>query len=164
MARRRMLRTSFPVFDADLVEFLESGCSTIVGLVTVDGEPFATRAWGTHVLLDGRLRVLVGAGAMAATGWGPGDRFAIAVTGASVLTLRSVQAKGTAQGLEPATDEDRVRSRAFCEAFFADVQETDDVPRELMGRLVPADLLACTVEVAELYDQTPGPGAGARLA
>jgi hypothetical protein len=32
-----------------------------------------------------------------------------------------------------------------------------------MDRLVPVDLLACTVEVDELYDQTPGPGAGARL-
>ena len=166
MARRRMLRTSFPVFDADLVEFLESGCSTIVGLVTVDGEPYATRGWGIEVLRGDppRLRLLVGAGPMAAAGWGSGDRFAIAVTGANVLTLRSVQVKGTAHGLEPTTDEDRARSQAFCEAFFADVQETDDVPRELMQRLVPADLLACTVEVAEVYDQTPGPAAGARLA
>jgi hypothetical protein len=158
-----MLRTSFPVFDADLVEFLESGCSTIVGLVTVDGEPYATRGWGTDVLPGGQLRVLVGAGAMAAAGRGPGDRFAIAVTGAHVLTLRSVQVKGTAHGLEPPTDADRARSRRFCEAFFADVQAGDDVPRELMERLVPTDLLACTVEVTEVYDQTPGPTAGARL-
>ena len=79
-------------------------------------------------------------------------------------TLRSVQAKGTAVALEPANAEDLDCAAAFCDDFFGAVTETDGVRRELMDRLVPTDLLACTVEVAELYDQTPGPGAGARLA
>ena len=160
-----MLRTSFPVFDADLVEYLESGCSTIVGLVTVDGEPYATRGWGIEVLPGDppRIRLLVGAGAMAAAGRRADDRFAIALTGADVRTLRSVQVKGTAHDLEPPTDADLGRSRSFCDAFFADVESTDAVPRVLMDRLVPSDVLACTVDVAEVYDQTPGPGAGARL-
>jgi len=162
-----MLRTSFPVFDADLVEFLESGCSTIVGLVTVDGEPYATRGWGTEVLRSDvpRVRLLVGTGALASAGRtvGDGSRFAIAITGADVRTLRSVQMKGVAYDLEPPTDADLVRSRFYCDAFFADVHATDNVPPALMQRLVPADLLACTVDVDELYDQTPGPGAGARL-
>ena len=163
MARRRMLRTSFPVLDADLVEFLESGCSTIVGLVTADGEPYAPRGWAIEVLPPNRLRLLVGAGAMAAAGRGPDDTFAIAVTGADVRTLRSVQLKGTAHGLEPPTAADLDRSQRFCDAFFADVEAVDAVPPALMERLVPSDLLACTVDVAELYDQTPGPAAGARL-
>ena len=160
-----MLRTSFPVFDADLVEFLESGCSTIVGLVTPDGAPFATRGWGVEVIGNDppRLRVLVGTAALAAAGRASGEPFPIAVTGAHVLTLRSVQVKGTAHDLEPLTDADRARSERFCDAFFADVAATDGIERWLMDRLVPSDLLACTVDVVDLYDQTPGPTAGARL-
>ena len=147
---------------------LEAGTSTVVGLVDAAGEPFATRGWGSLVL-DGdppRLRVLVGAGAFAAAGYGLGHdvRFAIAVTGADVRTLVSAQVKGTAVALEPPTDDDLARSAAFCDDFFGAVTATDNIDRALMARLVPADLWACTIELAEVYDQTPGPGAGARLA
>ena len=160
-----MLRTSFPVFDADLVEFIESGCATIVGFVTVDGAPFATRAWGTTVLGDDppRLRVLLGAGALSVAGRASSPRFAIAITGGDVRTLRSVQVKGTAHDLEPPTAADLERSRAYCDEFFATVEEVDGTPRSKMERLAPADLVACTVDVDELFDQTPGPAAGARL-
>jgi hypothetical protein len=169
-----LLKGSYPnaknvllVFDSDLTAFLESGCSTIVGVLGPSGEPFATRGWGTEVLSDAvpRLRLLVSAGAFASIGRraGDGDAFAIALTGADVRTLRSVQVKGTAHDLEPPTAADLERSEAFCTAFFADVQAVDGIGASLMRRLVPSDLLACTVAVAELYDQTPGPGAGAPL-
>jgi hypothetical protein len=146
---------------------LEAGSSTIVGLVDSAGDPFATRGWGS-VVIDGdpiRLRVLVGAGAFAAAGYhlGTDVRFAVAVTGAEVRTLVSVQVKGTAISLELPTEEDLRRSVAFCDDFFGAVEDTDNVPPALMQRLVPSDLWACTVEVAEAYDQTPGPGAGGRL-
>ena len=155
------------MFDTDLTAFLQSGCSTIVGVLTPSGEPFATRGWGTEVLPGAppRVRLLVGAGAFASIGRFPGDgaAFAIAVTGADVRTLRSLQIKGTAHDLEPPTSADLERSQEFCRAFFADVEAADGISTSLMRRLVPADLLACTVDVAELYDQTPGPAAGARL-
>src|SRR5687768_7406530 len=106
-----------------------------------------------------RLRVLVGAGPFAAAGYrlGTDVRFAVAVTGAEVRTLVSVQVKGTAVSLEPVTDDDLRRSAAFCDDFFGAVEAADNVSRALMERLVPADLWACTVEIAEAYDQTPGP-------
>jgi hypothetical protein len=162
-----MLRTRFPVLDAELTEFLESGCATIVGLVSTDGAPFATRGWGTLVLspAPARIRLLVGAGPFARAGRraGDGSRFAMAVTGANVRTLRSVQVKGVGHDLEPPTADDLVRSVRFCAEFFADIEATDGIPPSLMGRLVPADLLAVTVDVDEVYDQTPGPGAGAKV-
>jgi hypothetical protein len=155
------------VLDDDLRALLESGSSTIVGLLTAEGDPFATRGWGTKVSSGKplRLRTLVAAGAFVSAGRWPfdGTRFAIAVTGADVLTLQSVQAKGTAVGLERPTAGDLERSARFCDEFFGAVEEVDGIARDLMDRLVPVDLLACTVEVDELYDQTPGPGAGARL-
>ena len=160
-----MLRTSFPVLDADLVEFLESGCATIVGFVTADGAPFATRAWGTAVVGSDppRLRVLLPAGSLATADRASATDFAIALTGGDVRTLRSVQVKGTARDLQPPTAADLDRSRAYCDAFFGAVEETDGTPRSRMDRLRPVDLVACTVDVDEVYDQTPGPGAGARM-
>lgn len=147
--------------------FLEAGSATIVGLVDRDGEPFATRGWGSQLTAGDppRLRLLVGAGAFAAAGYRAGEdmRVAIAVTGGDVLTLQSVQVKGTAVALEEANEEDRRRSVAYCEEFFAAVEATDNTPPALMQRLVPADLWACTIEIDDVYDQTPGPGAGARL-
>ena len=152
----------------DIRELLESGSSTIVGLLTAQGEPFASRGWGTQILDGSRLRVLIGAGTLAAAGrWPAGhdlEPFPISVTGADVRTLHSVQAKGTAIALEAPTAEDLDCSTRFCDDFFDAVWETDGVERARMERLVPADLVACTVAVDELYDQTPGPGAGARLA
>jgi hypothetical protein len=154
------------LLDDDVREFLEGGSSTIVGFVTADGVPFATRGWGSQIVGPAELRVLVGAGPLVAGGRGPilAEPFAIAVTGADVRTLHSVQAKGVVVALEPPTAEDLERSARFCDEFFTAVRETDGIERERMDRLVPDDLLACTVEVDELYDQTPGPGAGARLA
>lgn len=156
------------MLDDDLIAFLESGCSTVVGVVTPSGEPFATRGWGIAVLdaEPATLRVLLGAGALASIGRRVGDvePFALALTGADVRTLRSVQVKGTAHGLEAVTPADEARSRRYFDAFVEDIIVTDAIPRSLMERLVPADLVACTVEVAEIYDQTPGPGAGAVLA
>lgn len=155
------------MLDDATLAFLQAGTSTIVGLLDRDGEPFATRAWGAEVL-DGdppRMRVLVGAGAFATAGYRVGDdvRFAIAVTGGDVQTLQSVQVKGTAVALEEPTDDDLRRSEAYCEQFFGAVQATDDIDPALMQRLVPSDLWVCTIEIAEVYDQTPGPKAGSRL-
>jgi hypothetical protein len=155
------------VLDPDLIAFLESGCSTIVGLLTPTGEPFATRAWGTAVVDPERptLRLLLGAAALASVGRhaGDGSSFPLAVTGADVQTLRSLQLKGTAHSIEMVTDEDRVRSARFCDEFFGAVAQVDGIRRQLMARLAPIDLLACTFDADEMYDQTPGPGAGAPL-
>jgi hypothetical protein len=156
------------VLDDATRALLESGSSTILGLVDRAGEPFATRGWGS-VVLDGdpiRLRVLVGAAAFTAAGYHLGDdaRFAVAVTGADVRTLVSVQVKGTAVSLEPSTGEDVHRSQRFCADFAEAVEEADNIDGTLVHRLLPVDLWACTVEVAEAYDQTPGPGAGRQLA
>jgi hypothetical protein len=47
--------------------------------------------------------------------------------------------------------------------FFADVMDTDAADAALLARLVPNGYVVCTVEVHERFDQTPGPGAGARI-
>ena len=77
-----------------------------------------------------------------------------------VIDLRSVQLKGRSTGVDVATAADRARADEYTEAFFGDAQATDGGARSLLDRLLPRDYVACTVAVEELFDQTPGPGAG----
>jgi hypothetical protein len=160
------------VLDPDLVSLLEGGCALIVGVSTADGLPFASRAWGLQIAPpaadDGedasfRIRFFLGDDDHVVL-----DRVAagapIAVTGADVITLRSVQLKGTALGVAPATDEDRERSARYFNAFAADIAQADGQPRHLLARLVPPGIVACTAVATEAYDQTPGPRAGSEVA
>jgi hypothetical protein len=52
---------------------------------------------------------------------------------------------------------------SYCDSFFGAVEEADGTDRRLLERTVPGDFVSCTVEIDELFDQTPGPGAGAAL-
>ncbi len=153
------------MFDDETTAFLESGSALLVGTVSPDGEPHASRGWGLDVTSAGdptRVRVLLdvddttGLEHAAAGG-------AIAVTAASVRTLRSVQLKGRSLGLEPATPDDAARAQRYLDELFTDVHETDGTALAVLARFAPRGVVACAVEVGERFDQTPGPGAGARV-
>jgi hypothetical protein len=163
------------VFEPETRQLLEAGCALIVGTADRDGEPFATRGWGVTVLDDGedggvggaeaaptRVRLLLDGADRPHIGADPGPA-PIAVTGCDVPTLRSIQFKGQVVEVVEATDADRARAERFWEAFFSDIEKTDRTPRPPLYRLVPLDLIACTVEVDEIFDQTPGPDAGASV-
>ena len=83
------------------------------------------------------------------------------MTGADVRTLHSRQLKGEVTAVEPARGEDRARSGRYQDAFFTDIEETDGQPRVLLEQIVPAAYLVATIEVEAVFDQTPGPRAGA---
>ncbi len=151
------------VIQTDIAELLESGCALIVGTVDAAAVPDATRGWGAQVLPDGvHVRVLVAADATTSLAnlRSPG---AVALTATDVSNYRSVQAKGTAVAVEPATDEDRRRRERFTAAFFGAVHDVDGTPEELLAQLPPAEYAAFVMTVEDLFDQTPGPSAGARL-
>jgi hypothetical protein len=152
------------VLDDDTIAFLVGGCALIVGTVSPDGDPHASRGWGLTVLGTGPLRarlLLAADDARTLANLEQGAR--VAVTAGDVPTLRSMQLKGRSLGLEPGTEDDRARMGRFVEGFYGDISSTDGTPRRVLDRLTPLDVTACTIEVEELYDQTPGPSAGARL-
>jgi hypothetical protein len=154
------------VLDAELTALLESGCALIVGTVGRDREPHAGRAWGLTVLADecgtGRVRLLLDADdEVTVRHVAAGGR--VAITGGNVETLKSRQIKGRAVALFDATPDDDARAARYCAAFFAEVARADGTPLELLERMRPRAFAACVVEVGECYDQTPGPGAGARV-
>jgi hypothetical protein len=154
------------VLSGELLSLLESGSSLIVGTVDEDGMPFAGRAWGLQVIEAGkqpRLRLLLDAdddGTRAHAGEGR----AIAITAADVRTLVSVQLKGRIVSVEAApTGADRSRHAEYLSSFFGAITDSDGTDRALLDRFAPFDVVPCTLEVDEVYDQTPGPTAGAPL-
>jgi hypothetical protein len=152
------------VLSPETSTFLEGGCATVVGTVSTDGAPWATRGWGLVVTdrAGGELRLLLDAddeqtlANLNATG-------VIAITGADPATARSTQVKGLATGIETANDADVLRCGQYCDAFFGIVEQVDCTPRTQLDRLVPARFFACRMEIHETYDQSPGPIAGRAL-
>jgi hypothetical protein len=151
-------------FDPETVALLESGCSMSVATVGPDGAPHASRGFGLTVLPDGiHARLLLDAADRTnltnLAGGGP-----VAVTGVSVRTLRAVQLKGTAD--EPILTSDAgdlARAARHLDCFFTAASSVEGTPVALLERLRPTAFAVCTIKVAEVFDQTPGPGAGSRV-
>jgi hypothetical protein len=152
------------MFEPETARFLESGCALIVGAVGAGGEPVAARGWGLTILSgdDADVRLVLDADDAPLL-----DRLvasaAIAITGADVATFRSVQLKGRVERIDEGTPADDERAARFFDDFAAAVERTDGFPRPFLSRLVPSRYVSCLVHVEELYDQTPGPGAGAPI-
>jgi hypothetical protein len=152
------------VFSPSTTAFLEGGPGLIVGTVDRDGAPTATRAWGLTVLSveTAECRLLLDRGADRALANLEATRV-IAVTGTDVPTFHSVQLKGELVRLETATDADRSRSEDYIDAFFGDIIRTDGSDLASLHQMRPNDIIASIVRFDEIFDQTPGPGAGAAL-
>ena len=152
------------MIEPDIVELIESPCAQIVGTVDADGLPDATRGWGAQ-LLDGgtKIRLLLASNAETSLRNLRSTR-RIAFTATHFLTLHSVQVKGVALTVEEATETDRARFEEFCAGCVRMLEEMDGTPESLSRRFVPSGVVVCVLTVDELFDQTPGPGAGTRLA
>ena len=153
----------------ETANFLATGCALIVGAVTPDGSPFAARGWGLDLELPDDpgarppvARLLLDAADMTACA-SLGVGAAIAITATSVPTLRSVQLKGRVREVAGASDDDRARAARYCTMFEDDVVATDGVDPEVFRHIIPDDYCVRVVDLEELYDQTPGPGAGGAL-
>lgn len=145
----------------DLAAFLDSGVSMLGGSANEDLVPEAFRVWGASVD-GGRIRALVSSDA--------GQTLASLRAGGLIclnisdpLTFRSIQVKGRAIGpAEPPGPADVECMRRYGETFGAAAVERG-IPPLLLESTRPLSVFAVTVEIDELYDQTPGPTAGARL-
>ena len=152
--------------EAEVVTLLESDSIILVGTVAADGLPEASRGWGLTVRTDAEppeVRLLMPvASTRARENLETTGRIAITVT--DVETLRSAQVKGRVARFEAATDADaRAHERSFT-ALTEALQRADGTDPELFRRVKPGSLTAVIATLDEVYDQTPGPAAGARLA
>jgi hypothetical protein len=114
-----------------------------------------------HSAADGRVRLIVDAADRDRLAAAP--RGLVAVTATDVRNLRSVQLKGRITDIAPATADDLERFRTYLDEFAVDVYESDGTERALFERFVPFAFAACEVAVDDVFDQTPGPSAGAAL-
>jgi len=157
------------VLEPSLVEHLESDGTLLVGTVDADGIPEAAYAWALAVLDPGDsagppvVRFLVPERAtrtranLATTG-------RIAATVTDVETLVSAQLKGRVRGVEPSTPADGRACRRRFDAVMANIHEVEGTAIDVLERFRPGPVVAVTMAVEEVYDQTPGPVAGSRLA
>jgi hypothetical protein len=151
------------VIEPDVAEQLESPSSLLVGSVSPDGVPDASRGWGIQILGPDRLRILL---ADNATGTliNLAGRGRIALTTTHFRTLVSWQLKGHATTVEPATAGDRIRFDEFCAGCVRVLHDLEGTPEEVIWRMVPPGIVACEMVVEQVFDQTPGPHAGACIA
>ena len=150
----------------DLRVLREAGASVNVGLVDDLGHPVVGRAFGVRALTDDPLRIdlLVSEALLSSLGRGPGSPpFAIAVTVSAIALFRSIQLKGTAVALQLAEPDHVEHAEADNAVLWDALHQRAGAPREPFERVMPRHLLTVTVDVAEAFDQTPGPGAGRAL-
>lgn len=151
------------VVDDAAAALLGSTASLIVGAVGPANTPSALRGWGATFSDDrATLRILLTAGDRALVDVAAGRR--IAVTATHFVTLRSVQVKGRSLGVEAATARDRIRFDRYAGEAVPIIAELDGVAEEVVARFIPDDVVACTMAVEAVFDQSPGPDAGAQLA
>jgi hypothetical protein len=151
------------LIETEVAAQLESPCSLLVGSVAADGLPDAVRAWGVEVQGPERIRVLLAADSQR-TLENLADGGRVALTTTDFVTMVSWQLKGRAALVEPATAADRIRFDVFCAGCLGLLAPLQGVPEATIARLIPADVMACEMVVEQVFDQTPGPGAGARIA
>jgi len=151
------------VIEPEVVAQLESACALLVGSVDPHGVPDAIRGWGVEVLGPDRLRVLLSDNAdRTLANLADGGRIALTTT--HFVTLLSWQLKGRATAIGPVTAADRIRYDAFCAGCVGILHLADGTPEEIIWRIAPQGIVACEMVVEQVFDQTPGPEAGARIA
>ena len=151
------------MFGSDLIEMIGPECGLVVGTVSADGEPRATRAWAARIIDPDARRVRVLMGADDPVSVANLETGRVALNGANVRTLRSVQLKGRVVATEPPTADDLALVATSSGAFFRAIADTDGIPLELIERLQAAVVIAVVFDVDEIYDQSPGPAAGAAV-
>ncbi len=134
----------------------------MLGTADAMAVPDATRAVGVAALDSRRLRVLISPEARTARANAVvGSRAAVSVS--DITTYRTVQWKGRVVSAgEERTPGDLALLHRHVEAF-CEASARVGIPSTLAARLFPLDVVPLVVEVDELYDQTPGPGAGRRI-
>lgn len=152
------------MIDDDIIEFLHSGCALLVGTVDEFGRPHAGRGLGLTVLdaTAGVVRLLAAADEPdTMANLRPGAP--VAITAASVRTLRSFQVKGHVEAVEPCGEADRRKQQQYTDDFIGDIHEVDGDAPATLQRWTDHPAVACVVRLDASFDQTPGPSAGSQV-
>jgi len=154
--------------DDELKAFVESGVSVVVGTRDEGLVPEIVRAWGPHVNRDRRsIRVCVPEATSVRTRTNLVGNGQIAVALSLPSTYETVQLKGRHLRTTRPSAEDLLRVDRHRESFGA-VNESIGVPRARVEAFWPRELMGSSLFVTihfavdAVFNQTPGPFAGAR--
>jgi pyridoxamine 5'-phosphate oxidase-like protein len=151
------------VISAELTEFIEAGLSMLVGTRDARLVPDYVRAVGARVEKGGReVTVFLPAATSAASIANLADNGRIAMCVSRPVDHRTVQLKGRVVSSGSAADADRPLLERYRTDFAATLAYVG-VPPRLTLRMSHWPSYAVRFRVESLFDQTPGPGAGAEI-
>lgn len=146
-----------------IVHLLETGVSVMVGTRNASLMPECTRAWGIQVVSD-RLAVKIFLSETFAGETIDNLRAngMIAVTCTRPTDHITCQLKGRVTAITRMTQAGRDRCRQWHHDFMAELKAVG-VPPELPEAWIVEPTVAVEFAVSEVFDQTPGPGAGRKI-
>lgn len=147
----------------ELASFLESGLSIVMATRDDDLRPDGALAWAARVHESGtHVTVYLHEQAAREMLRNLEKHPMIALDFDRPTSHRACQVKGTYRSVRPARDDEREFVLNQVDAFAADLEGVG-IPREMEVGWQAWPCLAFEIEVAQLFEQTPGPGAGAPL-
>ena len=146
-----------------IVDLLKTGVSVLVGTRDASRIPECTRAWGVHVGADrGTVKIFLSETFAGKTLDNLRENGMIAVSCTRPTDHITCQVKGRVQWIKPMTSAERELSRRWHREFMAELQAIG-VPAELSDGWIAEPTVAVEIAVIEVFDQTPGPGAGRKV-
>ena len=146
---------------ADIVDFVESGVSILVGTRNAQLRPIGTRAMGARTKGD-RVTIFVPTITSERTLANLRDNGAIAVTFTRPSDHLSIQLKGRFVSSREASAEDLLLQQQYRAAFMEQLYVVG-VARAASKQYAYTPAIAIDFDVDSVFQQTPGPGAGACL-
>jgi hypothetical protein len=146
-----------------IVDLLETGVSVMVGTRDASLMPECTRAWGIRVAAArGTVTIFLSETIAGKTIENLRENGRIAVTCTRPTDHITCQLKGQVRSMKPATSADRNVSRRWHREFRAELRAIG-VPSALSEAWITEPALAIEIAVTDVFDQTPGPGAGRKV-
>ena len=149
--------------DSDLRAFVAGGVAIVMATADEGMRPQVARAWGPRIGDDDEtLTVCFEAPAGSPTRANLERGGTVAITFSQPSTYRTVQIKGPSTELRDPGEDDLAAVGEHVEAFSREAA-TVGLPPAAGPRFLHPELVAMTMAIREVYDQTPGPGAGRKL-
>jgi len=146
-----------------ILDLLETGVSVMVGTRDASLMPECTRAWGIRVgAKRGTVTIFLSKTIAGKTLENLDDNGNIAVTCTRPTDHITCQLKGQVRNIKAVTNADRDVSRKWHREFMAELKAIG-VPSALSEAWITEPAVAVEIAVTEVFDQTPGPGAGRKL-
>ena len=146
-----------------IAALLQTGVSVMVGTRDASLMPECTRAWGIEISADrGTVTVFLSKAIAGNTLDNLRENRKIAVTCTRPTDHITCQLKGQVRSMKPATSRHRDTSRRWHREFMAELKAIG-VPSALAEAWIIEPTVAVEIAVEDVFDQTPGPGAGQKI-